>query len=72
MHNLKTLHFIAILAKNICTGGMFNTKNFQREIFCRSREIFVEVGSFDNYKAPIIMLWYQLMSPLGAFNERPP
>ena len=35
---------------------MFNSKNFQREIFCRSREIFVEAGSFDNYKALTIML----------------
>ena len=56
MHNLKTLHLIAILVKNICKGGMFNTENFQREIFCRSRDIFVETGSFDNYKAPTIML----------------
>ena len=31
-------------------------KNFQKEIFCRSREIFVEAGSFDNYKPPTIML----------------
>ena len=35
---------------------MFNSKNFPREIFCRSREIFDEAGSFDNYKAPTIML----------------
>ena len=35
---------------------VFNNKNIQREIFCRSREIFVEAGSFDNYKAPTIML----------------
>ena len=35
---------------------MFNSKNFQREIFCRSREIFVEAGSFDNYKPLTIML----------------
>ena len=31
---------------------MFNSKNFQREIF-------VEVGSFDNYKPLAIMLWYE-------------
>ena len=56
MHNFLTLHFIAILALNILYKGMFNSKNFQREIFCRSREIFVEAGSFDNYKALAIML----------------
>ena len=56
MPNLKTLHFIAILALLFWIGGMFNSKNFQRKIFYRSREIFVEAGSFDNYKALTIML----------------
>ena len=56
MHNLSTLHFIAILALNILYRGKFNSNNFQREIFFRSRAIFVESGSFDNYKAPTIML----------------
>ena len=41
---------------------MFNSKNFQREIFCRSREIFVEAGSFDNYKAPTTMLYFYIFT----------
>ena len=35
---------------------MLNSKNFQGEIFCRSGEIFVEAGGFDNYKALTIIL----------------
>ena len=41
---------------------MFNSKNFQREIFCRSREIFVEAGSFDNHKTLTIMLYWCAIS----------
>ena len=36
--------------------GVFNSKNFQREIFGIRREISVDAGSFDKYNAHPIML----------------
>ena len=49
--------------------GMFNSKNFQREIFCRSSEIFVGAGSFDNYKAlPIMHVIMRNNIPQEKFN----
>ena len=48
--------FIAILAVNILYSGYVQQQEFPGEDFCRCREIFVEAGSFDKYKALTIML----------------
>ena len=40
---------------------MFNGKNFQGEISCRSGEFFVKAWSFEKYKALIIMLIYVII-----------
>ena len=38
----------------VCVEAVFNSKNFQREIFCRRREISVEEGGSENYETLII------------------
>ena len=56
MHNLQTLHLIAILALNILYRGYVQQQEYPKRDFLSKQGIFVEAGSFDNYKAPTIML----------------
>ena len=46
---------------------MFNSKNFQREIFCMWREISVEAGRFVKYNTHTIMLYWAIYPLIARF-----